>query len=151
MRIISLTCTTALALTLAGARADSHPRAQDGALSGELVQSDRGTFGVMARQSPREGFVSFEVLVRQGGGSSDRSLVAAGFVTEAECSSRAMRAVAQNYYRRNGSLAHTSILPGNPTHDGLYRSVIDRQCLGDPLRDDFGSLSEFLARAGRQE
>jgi len=45
MRIISLTCATALALT-SGACVDGRARAQVGALSGEVLQSDRGTFGV---------------------------------------------------------------------------------------------------------
>jgi hypothetical protein len=134
----------ATVLVLSGACAAGDLSTQVPHFTGEIIQSERGSLGVIARQSTRADSVAFEIVVRQGGGAGSRSLVAGEFVTEAECGSGIMRAFAQNSYRRDGSMARTSPLPANPTKDPVYADVIERLCGGGTLRTDFNSLTEFL-------
>lgn len=113
--------------------------------SGEILVSERGRFGILPRYSNRDGYVRFEVIVRQGGSSSPRSLVAGGIVSEVDCNSGLMKAVSQKTYRNDGSIAHISSLPGNATRDVIYNDVIARLCAGQELRVEFTSLHQFLS------
>ena len=116
-------------------------------LSGEMLFTNRGAIGVMQRRSNQPGTVAFEVIVQQGRSERDDSLVASGILAEVECSSGVMRAVSQKTYRGDSSVAHESILPGNPTRDDVYDEVISRLCSGKNLDVDFQSLDQFLALA----